>query len=259
MTSFNTQPPEGGWLDCSDVAALKNRFQHTAARRRLDSGAMDSPILARFQHTAARRRLGAGLPIDGTEQWFQHTAARRRLVQVVSPHDDVGSVSTHSRPKAAGFGVESTQPPTISFNTQPPEGGWLQIKFAFHIPDGFQHTAARRRLASAARPVSMTPCFNTQPPEGGWGGFRRLRGIWDCFNTQPPEGGWMARIKAALDAFSFNTQPPEGGWFLKTATISAVLIVSTHSRPKAAGSLYFIGFSAIFVSTHSRPKAAGTP
>ena len=67
----------------------------------------------------------------------------------------------------------------------------------------------------------------------------------------------MARIKAALDAFSFNTQPPEGGWFLKTATISAVLIVSTHSRPKAAGSLYFIGFSAIFVSTHSRPKAAG--
>ena len=124
MTSFNTQPPEGGWLDCSDVAALKNRFQHTAARRRLDSGAMDSPILARFQHTAARRRLGAGLPIDGTEQWFQHTAARRRLVQVVSPHDDVGSVSTHSRPKAAGFGVESTQPPTISFNTQPPEGGW---------------------------------------------------------------------------------------------------------------------------------------
>ena len=99
-------------------------FQHTAARRRLDSGAMDSPILARFQHTAARRRLGAGLPIDGTEQWFQHTAARRRLVQVVSPHDDVGSVSTHSRPKAAGFGVESTQPPTISFNTQPPEGGW---------------------------------------------------------------------------------------------------------------------------------------
>ena len=84
-----------------------------------------------------------------------------------------------------------------------------------------------------------------------------MRGIWDCFNTQPPEGGWMARIKAALDAFSFNTQPPEGGWFLKTATISAVLIVSTHSRPKAAGSLYFIGFSAIFVSTHSRPKAAG--
>ena len=124
LGSFNTQPPEGGWLDCSDVAALKNRFQHTAARRRLDSGAMDSPILARFQHTAARRRLGAGLPIDGTEQWFQHTAARRRLVQVVSPHDDVGSVSTHSRPKAAGFGVESTQPPTISFNTQPPEGGW---------------------------------------------------------------------------------------------------------------------------------------
>ena len=32
---FNTQPPEGGWLDCSDVASFKNWFQHTAARRRL--------------------------------------------------------------------------------------------------------------------------------------------------------------------------------------------------------------------------------
>ena len=87
----------------------------------------------------------------------------------------------------------------------------------------------------------MTPCFNTQPPEGGWGGFRRLRGIWDCFNTQPPEGGWMARIKAALDAFSFNTQPPEGGWAESSIdSAKADLRVSTHSRPKAAGSDFFI-------------------
>ena len=35
--------------------------------------------------------------------------------------------------------------------------------------------------------------------------------------------------------------------------------VSTHSRPKAAGSLYGSGSFLEYVSTHSRPKAAGPP
>ena len=34
-------------------------------------------------------------------------------------------------------------------------------------------------------------------------------------------------------------------------------LVSTHSRPKAAGMLQLQIFNAIDVSTHSRPKAAG--
>ena len=34
-------------------------------------------------------------------------------------------------------------------------------------------------------------------------------------------------------------------------------VVSTHSRPKAAGSLAFIVTFPFDVSTHSRPKAAG--
>ena len=33
--------------------------------------------------------------------------------------------------------------------------------------------------------------------------------------------------------------------------------VSTHSRPKAAGSWHLLEISKIRVSTHSRPKAAG--
>nr|DAQ97077.1 MAG TPA: hypothetical protein [Herelleviridae sp.] len=36
-----------------------------------------------------------------------------------------------------------------------------------------------------------------------------------------------------------------------------VLWVSTHSRPKAAGSSKMLSSSNILVSTHSRPKAAG--
>nr|WP_314589355.1 hypothetical protein [uncultured Neisseria sp.] len=34
------------------------------------------------------------------------------------------TVSTHSRPKAAGFDNSKNSPAPESFNTQPPEGGW---------------------------------------------------------------------------------------------------------------------------------------
>ena len=78
---FNTQPPEGGWfvagedaLEGDDVSThsrpkaagsvsdsfifLGPKFQHTAARRRLDKAGKEAERLAKFQHTAARRRLG---------------------------------------------------------------------------------------------------------------------------------------------------------------------------------------------------------
>ena len=35
VSSFNTQPPEGGWAGDVTVSATVNEFQHTAARRRL--------------------------------------------------------------------------------------------------------------------------------------------------------------------------------------------------------------------------------
>ena len=77
-----------------------------------------------------------------------------------------------------------------------------------------------------------------------------------CFNTQPPEGGWVTRFKTCMFGSSFNTQPPEGGW-ASSQNIPTSQVVSTHSRPKAAGFavLSLLGFHE--VSTHSRPKAAG--
>ena len=58
-----------------------------------------------------------------------------------------------------------------------------------------------------------------------------------CFNTQPPEGGWaVLSSKIGRLVCCFNTQPPEGGWkALKYKR--EIYIVSTHSRPKAAGGL----------------------
>ena len=120
---FNTQPPEGGWTCKPLTRRVWRRFQHTAARRRLDGAGgvvggivpvsthsrpkaagriwrCKSPKLL-FQHTAARRRLACAKPCWPSKRGFQHTAARRRLAQ-----------ADHHRDKGHRF------------NTQPPEGGW---------------------------------------------------------------------------------------------------------------------------------------
>ena len=81
----------------------------------------------------------------------------------------------------------------------------------------------------------MPISFNTQPPEGGW------EVVWErlmahiSFNTQPPEGGWLFLIGLFLFQCCFNTQPPEGGWLGLDESLSCLLLVSTHSRLKAAG------------------------
>ena len=57
-----------------------------------------------------------------------------------------------------------------------------------------------------------------------------------CFNTQPPEGGWgLIGSNTDTTGAGFNTQPPEGGWLELESEPVVKLLVSTHSRPKAAG------------------------
>ena len=174
------------------------------------------------------------------------------------------SVSTHSRPKAAGWSKSKTRPELPKFqhtaarrrlarypshdlsrcrrfNTQPPEGGWENI----------------------LRFVNYNDSFNTQPPEGGWtftfsvsfiiflfqhtAARRRLGRLRLClaylhgFNTQPPEGGWPYRHCQRLFSRRFNTQPPEGGCFRSASTVP-VTLVSTHSRLKAAESISKLSF-----------------
>ena len=192
--------------------------------------------------------------------------------------------------------------PLVSFNTQPPEGGW-------HIGSSrkatkFQHTAARRRLAGATAGVRRFGGVSTHSrPKAAGGGVLICRRCWEGFNTQPPEGGWFddsfsgglpakfqhtaarRRLVSYLNSPttraspSFNTQPPEGGWS-EPSKQGRRTVVSTHSRPKAAGdhrenqsraTFSFqhtaarrrLGFCRVHnliilsVSTHSRPKAAG--
>ena len=60
---------------------------------------------------------------------FQHTAARRRLGTLRYIALAADTVSTHSRPKAAGLGIGVCLNWIFGFNTQPPEGGWTSDQF----------------------------------------------------------------------------------------------------------------------------------
>ena len=143
-------------------------FQHTAARRRLGKPSRLSAHHTLFQHTAARRRLVRAFTPVAPLIRFQHTAARRRLASITACPYLISDVSTHSRPKAAGFAtITLIRVARGSFNTQPPEGGWeteIFVMFGRFVsthsrpkaagPSArfrayarpFQHTAARRRL-----------------------------------------------------------------------------------------------------------------
>ncbi len=97
--------------------------------------------------------------------------------------------------------------------------------------------------------------FNSQPPEGGWDTTNQAQAALESFNSQPPEGGWAASRPAPSES-RFNSQPPEGGWHHESH-LHYRFQVSTHSRPKAAGTFFFKPLVDFVVSTHSRPKAAG--
>ena len=143
---------------------------------------------------------------------FQHTAARRRLGTHKFKGTNGAIVSTHSRPKAAGWRSAPYFLPNRRFqHTAARRRLACGIAAAVDFM-GFQHTAARRRLLiQGFYKTFKNRGFNTQPPEGGWfysrgvpsihlrfqhtAARRRLRRIfqmrriWLCFNTQPPEGG----------------------------------------------------------------------
>ena len=110
-----------------------------------------------------------------------------------------------------------------SFNTQPPEGGWL----CWSRSDTRRNVVSTHsRLKAAGRTPPNLPThlrsFNTQPPEGGWRVNLLATFRVACFNTQPPEGGWAgAKVPDFVQELGFNTQPPEGGWKFSPFTTGA--------------------------------------
>ena len=144
-----------------------------------------------FQHTAARRRLEPHLSEDDYKPSFNTQPPEGGWVIESAKQRSNATVSTHSRPKAAGgFYTSFEMYATVSTHSRPKAAGTLPAPLtqAYFL---FQHTAARRRLG--------------------------------------PQTHFFKH-------------------FLK---------VSTHSRPKAAGRTCTNDSMMAFVSTHSRPKAAG--
>ena len=148
----------------------------------------------------------------------------------------LSSVSTHSRPKAAGSVYCSNQSTLFCFNTQPPEGGWMRKLAVIAFTLLFQHTAARRRLG--ATHIGIVSCKRFQhtaarrrlgPPL--WYMRRRLA----CFNTQPPEGGWILITQSPKLLDVFQHTAARRRLDQRTDRHGITINVSTHSRPKAAG------------------------
>ena len=78
-----------------------------------------------------------------------------------------------------------------------------------------------------------------------------------CFNTQPPEGGWADISGSTRHMTPFQHTAARRRLADHRRQQRHSRMVSTHSRPKAAGDSKTAGSDAAAVSTHSRPKAAG--
>ena len=128
-------------------------------------------VLARFvfQHTAARRRLGVFL--------VRHLVVLRRF-NTQPPEGGwcglrlrclVVVVSTHSRPKAAGFYEVMTATDLWWFQHTAARRRLVAIVCTLRFAKRFQHTAARRRLGviSLAMSVSKKVSTHSRPKAAG--------------------------------------------------------------------------------------------
>ncbi len=121
----------------------------------------------------------------------------------------------------------------------------------------FQHAAARRRLADDVARIGIDNRFNTQPPEGGW-----LRGCYQkpayCLFQHAAARRRLAQLKNSYHGLvTFQHAAARRRLVGIRTHQERTFVVSTRSRPKAAGRRQRRPAVARRVSTRSRPKAAG--
>ena len=198
----------------------------------------------------------AGVLFSGT---FQHTAARRRLVQADGVFEPLG----------------------ICFNTQPPEGGWAEQNY----PSAFECEVSTHSRPKAAGLIigefalGVVVSTHSRPKAAGSSARIGPYGVSGLFQHTAARRRLVHSISSAMLHCSFqhtaarrrlvggcrenwriervstHSRPKAAGTY--TAGMSGSGGVSTHSRPKAAGFRLFYFFEMTKVSTHSRPKAAG--
>ena len=146
------------------------------------------------------------------------------------------NVSTHSRPKAAGF-IRPDQLGTeeVSTHSRPKAAGMAAI-----IPTMAKIVSTHSRPKAAGK--DLIGLSNTSAPVST--------------HSRPKAAGCF-QLGHIVRYFSFNSQPPEGGWRRKPYKRRlSKMFQLTAARRRLEGALESEGWE-YDVSTHSRPKAAG--
>ena len=171
-----------------------------------------------------------------TRFMFQLTAARRRL-------------AAESKPLIAG---------SISFNSQPPGGGWTLNNVSGDITIMFQLTAARRRLEKEKMQKKDNFLVSTHSrPEAAGSPCPYPPAEWIVSTHSRPEAAGLIILLPPNDYQVSTHSRPEAAGCHDAERQSRDSTVSTHSRPEAAGVTYREAAPRYVVSTHSRPEAAG--
>ena len=174
---------------------------------------------------------------------------------LIQPHNN-NNVSTHSRPKAAGKRYCREKPPrSVSTHSRPKAAGNI-AKSSRAVDDVSTHS--RPKAAGLERfALSQEPDVSTHSRP-------KAAGKKSCLTKPTAKFQHTAarrRLAMALEFKSrqpcFNTQPPEGGWMPRCPT-KIVNMVSTHSRPKAAGSISHISYQ-IQSCFNTQPPEGGWP
>ena len=188
-----------------------------------------------FQHTAARRRLAAHTGATTVADSVSTHSRPKAAGLVTDVMENLIDVSTHSRPKAAGKPDLSPQIKDFCFNTQPPEGGWDNLSKLKYAPSMFQHTAARRRLA---RRVGRDPLFilvstHSRPKAAGGNNCEYNNSGNVSTHSRPKAAGYRRRVGRLRIMFQHTAARRR--LVRKQQIKKGKCYVSTHSRPKAAG------------------------
>ena len=122
MVSTHSRPKAAGKSTPDIILGI--RFQHTAARRRLETVAKEYLNLSPVS-THSRPKAAGALARISSSNYHVSTHSRPKAAGRLSVQPKLRTdVSTHSRPKAAGGTSPRPQYQRLGFNTQPPEGGW---------------------------------------------------------------------------------------------------------------------------------------
>ena len=166
-----------------------------------------------FQHTAARRRLAvpnASLAVPNTVSTHSRPKAAGYAVRFIRL---LRIVSTHSRPKAAGYLPKLPDPQLyVSTHSRPKAAGFSILTNTFNVAVS-THSRPKAAGSGVARPSNTKSGFNTQPPEGGWRGGHDLSQSGRLFQHTAARRRLVGSVGAGFRCFvGFNTQPPKGGW-----------------------------------------------